>query len=105
MEKRMDDAGKEKKDTLGQSLGKNLAGTAILTTVGAAGGAIYGAVKGGGIKTTATIGGAVGALASIGFGKMIYESVTGATKNDSPQSHAERILAEREASKNNGHER
>lgn len=105
MEKRMDDDEKANKDTLGQSLGKHLAGTAILTTAGAAGGAIYGAVKGGGIKGAATIGGAAGAIASIGFGKMIYESVTGTTKNNSPQSHAERILVEREASKNNGRER
>lgn len=94
-----------KKETVLSWLGKHLAGMGIITAIGTVGGAIYGATRKKSIASNAKIGAGIGAVASLGFGKIIYDAATGADKAEIEiSSYAERIAKER-ISKNQEHQR
>lgn len=80
-------------DTFIEAAGKHAVGAGVLTAAGAAGGALYGAVKGN-TKAAVAIGAGIGLLGSLGFGKDIYDrAVTPLIK----ESHVDRLKRERDS--------
>lgn len=71
--------GKNKTDKeeggIGHSLYKEAVGTAALTAIMGAGGAVWGAIKKGSIKNNAAAGAGLGLLSSLGFGGYVYDGL------------------------------
>lgn len=88
-------------ETWGTWIGKTLAGTAILTSAGAAGGFLHAKFRNRHTDTGATIGAGIGALSSLGFGKEVYEIASSPFVKR--PTHAEQVTTSRSSSP--GHQR
>ncbi|MEZ5690837.1 MAG: hypothetical protein R3D71_04135 [Rickettsiales bacterium] len=65
-------------EKIGAWIGKEVAGTALVTAIGGALGAAYGAIKKAGVKSKAIGGAGLGFVVSLGLGGMVYDGLASA---------------------------